>query len=136
MRALVCAPSNSALDEIVMRLLAAGLRGASGEVYRPTVVRTGVQACVLLCAPWHNTVAFPLHVGVSEHFQSLCRPDAPFYCACTPAFPGSLLSSSLDNFMHVASTSNIALSVCRYITRLRTWHWIRWSRSASPPSAR
>ena len=49
MRALVCAPSNSALDEIVMRLLAAGLRGSSGEVYRPTVVRTGVQVCIL---PW------------------------------------------------------------------------------------
>ena len=46
MRALVCAPSNSALDEIVMRLLAAGLRGPSGEVYRPTIVRTGVQVCV------------------------------------------------------------------------------------------
>ena len=43
MRALVCAPSNSALDEIVLRLLSAGLRGPSGDVYRPTVVRVGVQ---------------------------------------------------------------------------------------------
>ena len=47
MRALVCAPSNSALDEIVMRLLAAGLRGPTGEVYRPTIVRVGVQVCML-----------------------------------------------------------------------------------------
>ena len=44
-RALVCAPSNSALDEIVLRLLTAGLRGPSGDVYRPTVVRVGVQVC-------------------------------------------------------------------------------------------
>lgn len=48
MRALVCAPSNSALDEIVMRLLAAGLRGPTGEVYRPTIVRVGVQVCTAL----------------------------------------------------------------------------------------
>ena len=52
-RALVCAPSNSALDEIVMRLLTAGLRGPTGDVYRPTVVRVGVQVrnAVLIAAP-------------------------------------------------------------------------------------
>ena len=52
-RALVCAPSNSALDEIVMRLLTAGLRGPTGDVYRPTVVRVGVQVrnAVLVADP-------------------------------------------------------------------------------------
>ena len=54
-RALVCAPSNSALDEIVMRLLAVGLRGADGAMYKPTVVRVGVHV--------HHSVA---HVSLDK----------------------------------------------------------------------
>lgn len=40
---LVCAPSNSALDEIVLRILQNGLVDASGATYSPTVVRVGVN---------------------------------------------------------------------------------------------
>lgn len=54
-RALVCAPSNSALDEIVMRLLGVGLRGADGAMYKPTVVRVGVHV--------HHSVA---HVSLDK----------------------------------------------------------------------
>ena len=51
----VCAPSNSALDEIVMRLLAVGLRGSDGAMYKPTVVRVGVHV--------HHSVA---HVSLDK----------------------------------------------------------------------
>jgi len=40
---LVCAPSNSALDEIVLRLLQDGLLDATGVRYTPTLVRVGVH---------------------------------------------------------------------------------------------
>ncbi|KAG0597404.1 hypothetical protein M758_UG335400 [Ceratodon purpureus] len=41
---LVCAPSNSALDEIVLRLLNTGLRDENGQTYTPSVVRVGLNA--------------------------------------------------------------------------------------------
>lgn len=40
---LVCAPSNSALDEIVGRILAQGLLDSQGRQYVPSVVRVGVN---------------------------------------------------------------------------------------------
>ncbi|KAL4853029.1 putative helicase MAGATAMA 3 [Chlorella vulgaris] len=42
-RVLVCAPSNSALDEIVLRLISTGLTDHSGRVFTPNVVRVGVN---------------------------------------------------------------------------------------------
>ncbi|KAK9449021.1 SEN1 N terminal-domain-containing protein [Limtongia smithiae] len=39
-RILVCAPSNAAVDEIVLRLKA-GIRSSTGEEYRPKIVRLG-----------------------------------------------------------------------------------------------
>lgn len=42
-RVLVCAPSNSALDEIVLRLITAGLTDQEGHVFTPNVVRVGVS---------------------------------------------------------------------------------------------
>lgn len=39
---LVCAPSNSALDEIVLRLINSGLRDEAGLLYSPSVVRVGL----------------------------------------------------------------------------------------------
>jgi len=41
---LVCAPSNAALDEIVLRIMHSGLLGPDGKVYSPTLVRVGVNA--------------------------------------------------------------------------------------------
>lgn len=42
-RLQVCAPSNSALDEIVHRLVTLGLTDQEGHVFTPNVVRVGVN---------------------------------------------------------------------------------------------
>jgi senataxin len=44
LRVLVCAPSNSALDEIVLRLLSSGLRDENAQTYTPKIVRIGLKA--------------------------------------------------------------------------------------------
>ncbi|GIL49937.1 hypothetical protein Vafri_6246 [Volvox africanus] len=41
---LVCAPSNSALDEIVMRILRSGLMDKDGANFAPSLVRVGVRS--------------------------------------------------------------------------------------------
>lgn len=43
-RVLVCAPSNSALDEIVLRLLSTGIRDENDRAYSPKIVRIGLKA--------------------------------------------------------------------------------------------
>ena len=43
-RVLVCAPSNAALDEIVLRVLRKGLRDGAGNKVVPNIVRAGVAA--------------------------------------------------------------------------------------------
>uniref|UniRef100_A0A6N2MY61 Helicase ATP-binding domain-containing protein n=1 Tax=Salix viminalis TaxID=40686 RepID=A0A6N2MY61_SALVM len=43
-RVLVCAPSNSALDEIVLRLLKTGVHDENVRTYNPKVVRIGLKA--------------------------------------------------------------------------------------------
>lgn len=40
---LVCAPSNGALDEIVIRLVRDGLTDGRGRAWKPRVVRVGVS---------------------------------------------------------------------------------------------
>ncbi|KAL6776825.1 hypothetical protein ACKKBF_B31070 [Auxenochlorella protothecoides x Auxenochlorella symbiontica] len=42
-RVLVCAPANSALDEIVLRLITSGLTDKDGKAFTPSVVRVGVN---------------------------------------------------------------------------------------------
>ena len=42
-KVLACAPSNSALDEIVLRIMQSGLLGPGGAAYSPTLVRVGVN---------------------------------------------------------------------------------------------
>ncbi|BAT74038.1 hypothetical protein LR48_Vigan464s000400 [Vigna angularis] len=43
-RVLVCAPSNSALDEIVLRVLNGGVHDENDRVYCPKIVRIGLKA--------------------------------------------------------------------------------------------
>ncbi|XP_004513650.1 probable helicase MAGATAMA 3 [Cicer arietinum] len=43
-RVLVCAPSNSALDEIVLRVLGGGIHDENDRAYCPKVVRIGLKA--------------------------------------------------------------------------------------------
>ena len=40
---LICAPSNSALDEMVLRIMQNGLFDATGATYSPTLVRVGIN---------------------------------------------------------------------------------------------
>jgi len=42
-KVLICAPSNSALDEIVSRIMKSGVYGPNGSAYSPTLVRVGVN---------------------------------------------------------------------------------------------
>lgn len=42
-KVLICAPSNSALDEIVLRIIKTGVYGPNGGAYSPTLVRVGVN---------------------------------------------------------------------------------------------
>ncbi|XP_035540590.1 probable helicase MAGATAMA 3 isoform X3 [Juglans regia] len=42
-RVLVCAPSNSALDEIVLRVLNTGIRDENDRAYNPKIVRIGLK---------------------------------------------------------------------------------------------
>nr|XP_023920246.1 probable helicase MAGATAMA 3 isoform X2 [Quercus suber] len=42
-RVLVCAPSNSALDEIVLRVLNTGVRDENDHAYNPKIVRIGLK---------------------------------------------------------------------------------------------
>ncbi|VFQ59069.1 unnamed protein product [Cuscuta campestris] len=43
-RVLICAPSNPALDEIVLRVLNTGIRDENDRVYNPKIVRIGLKA--------------------------------------------------------------------------------------------
>lgn len=43
-RILVCAPSNSALDEIVLRVLSGGIHDENNRAYCPKIVRIGLKA--------------------------------------------------------------------------------------------
>eukprot|EP01012_Entosiphon_sulcatum_P003931 TRINITY_DN11425_c0_g1_i1.p1 TRINITY_DN11425_c0_g1~~TRINITY_DN11425_c0_g1_i1.p1 ORF type:complete len:2043 (-),score=303.09 TRINITY_DN11425_c0_g1_i1:8-6136(-) len=42
-RVLVCAPSNTAIDEIALRIVHSGLTGPDGKPFKPRVVRIGVR---------------------------------------------------------------------------------------------
>ncbi|CAG9467508.1 unnamed protein product [Pedinophyceae sp. YPF-701] len=67
-RILVCAQSNAACDELVLRLTTSGLLGADGEVFQPTVVRMGRVESVTLpdVRPYH----------IDAHCDSAVRADA------------------------------------------------------------
>lgn len=61
-RVLVCAPSNSALDEIVFRLIKTGVRDENGSTYMPKIVRIGLK-------PHHSveTVSLDYLVNQRQH---------------------------------------------------------------------
>ncbi|GJP43980.1 hypothetical protein CLOM_g3376 [Closterium sp. NIES-68] len=66
---LVCAPSNAALDEIVLRLLHTGLRDDSGGMYSPSVVRVGLN-------PHHSVASVAMDNLVSQRASSMARSAA------------------------------------------------------------
>ncbi|KAL4363787.1 hypothetical protein GQ457_04G001110 [Hibiscus cannabinus] len=59
LRVLVCAPSNSALDEIVFRLLKTGVRDENVRAYTPKIVRIGLK-------PHHSVEAVSLDYLVNQ----------------------------------------------------------------------
>ncbi|XVF00745.1 hypothetical protein REPUB_Repub04eG0027900 [Reevesia pubescens] len=58
-RVLVCAPSNSALDEIVFRLLRTGVRDENVRTYTPKIVRIGLK-------PHHSVEAVSMDYLVNQ----------------------------------------------------------------------
>lgn len=68
-KVLVAAPSNAALDEIVLRLLATGLRDAAGDSYSPSIVRAGLNA-------HHSVAAVTMDALVTQRMASLARAGA------------------------------------------------------------
>ena len=69
-KVLVCAPSNSALDEIVLRIMQSGLFGPDGDPYSPTLVRVGVS--------WHHSVESGAFVFTLVPVRPRWRGGTPF----------------------------------------------------------
>ncbi|CAA6663788.1 unnamed protein product [Spirodela intermedia] len=63
---LVCAPSNSALDEIVLRLLQTGIHDENDHVYNPKIVRIGLK-------PHHSVQAVSMDYLVEQKLSSVNR---------------------------------------------------------------
>ncbi|XXG88664.1 hypothetical protein AAC387_Pa12g0854 [Persea americana] len=66
---LVCAPSNSALDEIVLRLINTGIRDENDHVYNPKIVRIGLK-------PHHSIQAVSMDYLVEQKLSSVDRSTA------------------------------------------------------------
>ncbi|XP_058098948.1 probable helicase MAGATAMA 3 isoform X3 [Magnolia sinica] len=66
---LVCAPSNSALDEIVLRLINTGIRDENDHVYNPKIVRIGLK-------PHHSVQAVSMDYLVDQKLASVDRSMA------------------------------------------------------------
>ncbi|KAK1300878.1 putative helicase MAGATAMA 3 [Acorus calamus] len=63
---LVCAPSNSALDEIVLRVLHTGIRDENDHVYNPKIVRIGLK-------PHHSVQAVSMDNLVEQKLAGVDR---------------------------------------------------------------
>ncbi|XP_073007942.1 probable helicase MAGATAMA 3 [Typha latifolia] len=63
---LVCAPSNSALDEIVLRLLHTGIHDENDLVYNPKIVRIGLK-------PHHSVQAVSMDYLVEQKLAGVDR---------------------------------------------------------------
>lgn len=63
-RVLVCAPSNSALDEIVLRLLHTGVRDENDHAYNPKIVRIGLK-------PHHSVQAVSMDYLVEQKLAGM-----------------------------------------------------------------
>ncbi|XP_073133185.1 probable helicase MAGATAMA 3 [Henckelia pumila] len=63
-RVLVCAPSNSALDEIVLRLLNTGIHDENDHAYNPKIVRIGLK-------PHHSVQAVSMDYLVKQKLAGM-----------------------------------------------------------------
>ncbi|XP_013606038.1 probable helicase MAGATAMA 3 isoform X1 [Brassica napus] len=93
-RVLVCAPSNSALDEIVLRLLTTGLRDENAQTYAPKIVRIGVK-------PHHSVKSVWLdHLVAQRRGSAIDKPKQ----GTTGTDDDSIKTSILDEAAIVFST--------------------------------
>ena len=72
---LICAPSNSALDEMVLRIMQNGLFDATGATYSPTLVRVGINVHHSVESVSMDTLVSQ-RVGVGVHVDSVRRFEA------------------------------------------------------------
>ncbi|RMZ53306.1 hypothetical protein APUTEX25_004794 [Auxenochlorella protothecoides] len=75
-RVLVCAPANSALDEIVLRLITSGLTDKDGKAFTPSVVRVGVNIHHSVQSVALDTLV-TLRLGSEAGKASCGRPGSP-----------------------------------------------------------
>ena len=72
----MCAPSNSALDEIVLRLISSGLLDKDGHVFTPNIVRVGVNIHhSVQSVALDNLVQVRLNKGVDKKAASVSRME-------------------------------------------------------------
>ncbi|KAL9691011.1 hypothetical protein QQ045_011428 [Rhodiola kirilowii] len=67
-RVLVCAPSNNALDEIVLRVLSTGVRDQNNRAYNPKIVRVGLK-------PHHSVEAVSMDKLVEQKRREQTSDD-------------------------------------------------------------
>ncbi|KAL6580255.1 putative helicase MAGATAMA 3 [Orobanche minor] len=124
-RVLVCAPSNSALDEIVSRVLITGIRNETGHAYNPKIVRIGLK-------PHHSVQSVSMDYlveqrlsgvdfqtgdkqkqGVGNDLDSIRASilDEAVIVFSTLSFSGSSLSSKLNRSFDVVIIDEAAQAV-------------------------
>lgn len=86
----VCAPSNSALDEIVLRLITVGLTDQDGRVFTPNVVRAALRCATLCHAVLPCISGLQVCIGHAEttaETTALCCPPAHTCAHPVPSRP-------------------------------------------------
>ncbi|MCL7042633.1 hypothetical protein MKW94_021725 [Papaver nudicaule] len=124
-RVLVCAPSNSALDEIVLRLLNTGIRDEKDRQYNPKIVRIGLKAHHSVQAvsldylvnqrlAGMNTTADVKKQGSGAHDRDSIRAsilDEAAIVFSTLSYSGSTLFSKLSHAFDVVIIDEAAQAV-------------------------
>lgn len=105
-RVLVCAPSNSALDEIVLRLLKSGLHDEHSRRYTPKIVRIGLK-------PHHSVATMSLDYLVAQKLGSAADKQKQ---GATGMDRDSVRASILDEAAIVFST--LSFSGSALLTKL------------------
>lgn len=105
----VCAPSNSALDEIVLRLITVGLTDQDGRVFTPNVVRPLGR----IHGWWYNYACCPLC------YARCCRPLSELWCQAPPRHLQADCSCMPPQPRRCAWA-------CPSTTACRAWHWTHW----------
>ncbi|OAY66404.1 putative helicase MAGATAMA 3 [Ananas comosus] len=94
---LVCAPSNSALDEIVLRVLRTGIHDENDHVYNPKIVRIGLK-------PHHSVRAVSMDYLVEQKLAGVDRLAGNVKQGSGGAYRERIRASILDEAAIVFST--------------------------------